>query len=181
MSTQLLLSHAEYERFLAQPDAQGRRFELINGEIAEKMPTFLHGEIAGLIFILLRQYLLENGLGRVSVEARYRPDDDSANDFIPDVSFVRDAARIPQEGAILGMPDLAIEILSPQQSEKALLDKALAYLGYGAGMVWLVYPRKRLLEVLTNEERLLLTEGDTLTGGALLPGFSTPIRALFTP
>ncbi|MCS6835808.1 MAG: Uma2 family endonuclease, partial [Anaerolineae bacterium] len=107
------LSHADYERFLALPENAGRRLELINGEVIETMPTFLHGEITGLIFMLIREYLLQNPLGRVAVEARYRPTDGSANDFIPDVSFIRDATRIPPDGPILGMPDLAVEILSP--------------------------------------------------------------------
>ncbi|MCS6835390.1 MAG: Uma2 family endonuclease, partial [Anaerolineae bacterium] len=99
----------------------------------------------------------------------------------PDVSFIRDATRIPPDGPILGMPDLAVEILSPGQSERFLLDKALAYLSYGATMVWLIYPHKRLVEVLTASERRLLCEEDNLEGGALLPGFSTPIKALFNP
>jgi len=181
MQLEAQLSHADYERLLALPENQGRRLELLHGEVVETMPTFLHGELAGILFMLIWAYARQHQLGRVSVEARYRPEDGSANDFIPYVSFISDAARIPQEGPILGMPDLAVEILSPGQSEKYLLDKALLYLRYGAQVVWLIYPTKRLVEVLSSTERLLLREEDTLEGGALLPGFSTPVKALFTP
>jgi Uma2 family endonuclease len=181
MQLEAQLSHADYERLLALPENQGRRLELLHGEVVETMPTFFHGQIALAVAMAIRLYLLSQPVGQVSIEARYRPEDGSANDFIPDVSLIRDAARIPQEGPILGMPDLAVEILSPGQSEKYLLDKALLYLRYGAQVVWLIYPTKRLVEVLSSTERLLLREEDTLEGGALLPGFSTPVKALFTP
>ena len=35
----------EFEQFLRLPEYQGRLFELINGEIVEKMPTEEHGTI----------------------------------------------------------------------------------------------------------------------------------------
>ncbi|MEO8393156.1 MAG: Uma2 family endonuclease [Chloroflexota bacterium] len=40
----------DFEQFITQPENRDRRFELINGEIVEKMPTESHGIIAGNIF-----------------------------------------------------------------------------------------------------------------------------------
>ena len=46
-------------------------------------------------------------------------------------------------------------------------------------MVWLVYPDRRLVEVLTPTERHLLTDDATINGGEVLPGFSVNIADIF--
>jgi Uma2 family endonuclease len=58
-------------------------------------------------------------------------------------------------------------------------DKAAYYLANGSQMVWLIYPNRRLVEVLTADERYLLTVDGTISGGELLPGFSIAVRDLF--
>jgi Uma2 family endonuclease len=45
--------------------------------------------------------------------------------------------------------------------------------------IWIIYPAKRLVEVLTPTDRKLLTEADTLEGGDLLPGFTLAVRDIF--
>lgn len=113
-------------------------------------------------------------------EARYQLPDDPDHSFIPDLSFVLSAGRtLVEEGAAPYLPDLAVEVQSPEQSDKFMADKAGRYLSGGSRMVWLIYPRKRLVEVLTAHNRHLLTEADRLTGGDLLPGFDVAIRDIF--
>gem|GEM_PF-3173402 len=46
-------------------------------------------------------------------------------------------------------------------------------------MVWLLYPEKQSIEVLTPEDFSYLTANDTLTGGDLLPEFSVTVADLF--
>jgi hypothetical protein len=47
-------------------------------------------------------------------------------------------------------------------------------------LVWIVDPETRTVTVHTGpEERTILTETDTLTGGDVLPGFSLPLAQLF--
>lgn len=173
------ISRQDYESKIAEAEQQDKRFDIINGEIVEIMPTFTHGEIMGVFGALIRQFNRIHRVGRVSVEVRYCPLDEDYDDMIPDVSFIRDATRIVEKGPILGMPDLAIEIQSPDQSEKFLLEKGLLYLRLGAEMVWLVYYKKRIIEVLTQDERFLLTENDILDGGTVLHGFSVLVREVF--
>jgi len=179
MTIRTKTSAAQFEAFLALPENAGRRFELINGEIAEKMPTQLHAYIihmlSGFLFVFLRQH----PLGWALIEARYRlPGDDS--DLIPDLSFVaKDRGPLVRSGAAPYMPDLAVEAQSEGQSERFMLDKALLYLAKGTRMVWIIYSTRQIVEALTPTERQLLTVADTLTGGEVLPGFSVPIRDLF--
>jgi Uma2 family endonuclease len=171
---------SEFAEFLARAENAERLFELINGEIVEKMPTHEHGMIAGNIITQINIFLLEHEIGRAAVEARYRPEGDNYNDRLPDVSFVSDMSKpVVHAGAAPFLPDLAVEIQSPDDSLRKMLTKAEFYLASGAKMVWLVYPDKRLVEVLTLDDRQLLTEADTLSGGTVLPGFAIPVRAVF--
>ena len=107
-----LYTVAEFEAFLAEPENRDRLFELINGEIVEKMPTEEHGMIAAEIARLLGNFVKPKKLGRVAVEARHRVEKDNHNDLLPDVSFTSQERMLPlvTQGAVPQMPDLAVEI-----------------------------------------------------------------------
>jgi Uma2 family endonuclease len=78
------------------------------------------------------------------------------------------------------MPDLAVEIKSPDDTVKELREKAAYYLANGARLVWLIYPAKHMVEVYTPDGDVeILVEGDLLTGGDVLPGFSLPVAEVF--
>ncbi len=77
------------------------------------------------------------------------------------------------------MPDLAVEVQSPGQNDKLMVDKARYYLDNGTRMVWLIYPEKNLVEVLTADDRQLLTPPQMLSGGDVLPDFAFDISKLF--
>jgi Uma2 family endonuclease len=169
----------EFERFLHLPENSAKHFELINGKITEKVVTREHGIIAGLIITEFNLYLRQNRIGRAAVEARHRPASDDENDRLPDVSVVCDLDKpVEREGAALYMPDLAVEIKSPDDTYKQMREKARFYLAHGTRMVWLVFPEKKLVEVYTPDEEQILTEGDSLTGGEVLPGFSLSVHAI---
>lgn len=171
----------DFEQFIARAENADRRFELIQGEIVAKaMPTEEHGIIAGNAITELNIFLRQHRLGRAAVEARHRPPGDEHNDWMPDVSYVTGFDRpVTQRGVADFMPDLAVEVQSPDDSPKAMLDRAQFYLANGVKMVWLVYPRQRIVEILTPDARDLLTLDDTIDGGAVLPGFSVPVANLF--
>lgn len=175
-----MVLQTKFEDFIQQSENQDRLFELIYGEIVEKLPTQLHAYIIAQFIAHLMAYLKQHPLGWVLPEARYQLPNDEENSRIPDVSFVRSEGRsLIDEGAAPYMPDLAIEVQSPGQSDKFMIDKAQYYLANGSQMVWLVYPRKRLIEVLTLDDRELLDQQDQLSGGDVLPGFTMTVKALF--
>jgi Uma2 family endonuclease len=170
----------EFEDFIALPENRDRLFELINGEIVEKMPTQQHGIITLNIGGEVRTHVKQNNLGRVGVEVRHQMPGDKFNSRLPDISFYADTTTpVVERGAMLRMPDLAIEIKSPDDSLKEMAEKAAYYLANGSRVVWLVYPEQRLVEVLTSDDRQLLTETDTLDGGSVLPGFQMAVRDIF--
>lgn len=180
MTARAKLSTAQYDAFLALPESANRRFELIRGEIIEKMPSQLHAYIiqmlSGFLFVFLRQ----NPLGYALIEARYRLPGEAENDLIPDLSFVvKSRGPLVRSGPAPYMPDLVVEAQSDGQSERFMLDKALLYLANGTQIVWVIYPARQIVEVLTLTDRQLLMLDDTLMGGTLLPGFTVRVRDLF--
>jgi Uma2 family endonuclease len=93
----------------------------------------------------------------------------------PDVAFVA-ADRVPGQaprGFFEGAPDLAVEILSPDDNARDVLDKVGEYVKAGTRLVWVIDPDRRRAVVhrsLTDVQRL--TKADSLAGEELLPGFS---------
>jgi Uma2 family endonuclease len=170
----------QFEAFIALPENADRSFELINGEIVEKMPTVPHGRYAARITLKLGAYLEDKQIGFVVTEARFRPEHDTENDLIPDVAVIQEGMPEPDTGPGLYMPMLAVEIKSPHDSLRQMRKKAYYYLANGARMVWLIVPDKRVVEVITADEETLYLEEDVLTAEELFPGFSLPVRAIFS-
>lgn len=180
MTTRAKMTIVQFDAFAAQPKNANRRFELIFGEIVEKMPTqlrvYIIQMISGFLFVFLRQ----NPLGYALIEARYHLPGDEENDLIPDLSFVTKAhGTLARSGPAPYMPDLAVEAPSEGQNDKFMFDKAQLYLAHGTRMVWIIYPTRQLVEVLIPTDRQLLTISDVLTGGDVLPGFSVSVRDIF--
>jgi Uma2 family endonuclease len=115
----------EFEQVLSLPENADRLLELINGKMVEKVPTQLHAFIASLFNAVLFMYTQSNPIGRVFSDLRVKLPDDSENDLIPDIAFVLKAGRtFDPDVPLTYMPDLVIEIQSPGQSDKFMIDKA---------------------------------------------------------
>jgi Uma2 family endonuclease len=171
----------EFEAYTNRPENVDRLFELINGRMVEKVPTEEHGIIVGNILAPLRGFAKQHKLGRVSTEARHRLPNDDENALLPDVSFRAGLSTpVVRRGAIPTMPDLAVEVQSPGQSDDDMEEKAAYYLAHGSHMVWLMFPAKRLVGVhRPGQATETLNEGDVLTGYDVLPGFELPVIDVF--
>ena len=106
----------EFEELLKLPENAGRLLELIDGEIVEKMPTEEHGSIALNIGAELRAYLRTIRRGIAGTEVRYQTGKDERNSRLPDISISIANRPLVKDGAVIGMPDLAVEIKSPDDS-----------------------------------------------------------------
>lgn len=170
----------EFERFIIRSENTERLFELINGEIIEKVPKQLHALIAALFASAFVTYFREHPIGWVFVEVRVKFPNTDINDLIPDVAAALEEGRtLAEEEPLTYMPEVVVEIQSPDQSDKFMIDKANLYLAHGARIVIIVYASKRLIEVLRPDDRKLLIETDTLELDDLLPGFVVPVQELF--
>ncbi len=177
---QLLYTVEEFEQIADQPENRDRLLELIDGEMAEKVPNEQHGMIVILIARFILNFILANNIkGRVVTEVRYRIPSDNRNARLPDVSYRAGSQPLVTKGSVPQMPDLAVEVKSPDDSLKDMRAKVRYYLANGTKLVWLVEPQKRFIEVYTPDDEQILFEGDMLDGGEVLPGFQMPVSAVF--
>ena len=176
-----LVTVSEFEEFILRPENEDQRFELLDGRILEKVPTEEHGVYTLNIGTEFRLYARQHG-GRAAVEARHNNPDDPYNDRIPDVSYTSAARMLPlvKEGAVPQMPEVAVEVKSPDDTYAKMRRKAAFYIENGARMVWLVFPEKRQIEVYyENGDLKILDENGILDGGDVMPGFTMSVRAVF--
>src|SRR4051812_14896049 len=103
----------------------------------------------------------------------------------PDVSFIR-RGRLPDEripdGHVRIAPDLAVEVVSPNDTAYEVEAKVLEYLAAGVPLVWVVNPQARTIHIYRADgsvERLL--EESELTAPELLPDLHYKVAELFTP
>lgn len=164
----------------ALPENQNRLFELIHGEIFEKVVSFKPAKLILRIQGLIGNFLDQNPVGYVTgAEDTYVLADEHA--FMPDVGYIS-RARLPEEPEreVLTAPDLAIEVKAPTDSKRAMRNKAEIYLAFGTQMVWLVFPDERLVEVYMSDHDVIeVRAGGTLDGGELLPGFKLAVNDIF--
>ncbi len=164
-------------------DRTGRHFELIDGSLVEKAPGFDESIVALHLAVAIGEYLKVRDLGAAvgsSAPMRLAP----GRVVIPDAAFIsweRFPARNRRRGAIPAVvPDLVVEVLSKSNTPKEMKRKLEEYFRAGVRLVWYVDPAKRTVRVYTAvDQSTLLSEGDTLDGGDVLPGLAIAIRDWF--
>ena len=180
-------TQADLRELEKQPENVNRLFELINGEIREvPSPSPLHNAIVAAILYFLFGYGRANQLGYAFGDrtSYILPNGD---ELIPDVSFVSNGTQSPPfPEKFFFAPDLAVEVFSPSNTERDLLDKAESFLKAGTRITWIVYPSIRAVDVchLSNDGSLIVRKVDingTLDGEDVLPGFKLPVKDIFPP
>ncbi|MDX2163247.1 MAG: Uma2 family endonuclease [bacterium] len=169
-----------YHAFIDATENADRLFELIDGEIIEKMPSFEPSRIAMRIGRLIGNFIDNHDLGDVTgADGGYILPDGAV--LIPDVGYIS-KARMPDkpEREVPVPPDFAVEVKSPTDAKRALRVKAERYMAAGTQMVWLVFPENREVEVYLNGQDVFSVGNDgELSGGDVLPGFTLPVSAIF--
>ena len=168
-----------FEQYVALPENADRRLELIEGEVYEVVSDSYASEIGALLLGLILQFVRAHGLGRVTgADGGYEV---AGNRFIPDVAFIS-TARQPQRPRTAWnplAPDLAVEVLSPGNSDEEIRMKVGSYL-YAGTTVWIVDPERRRVEVYPpGKPPFSAGMQDTLSGGDVLPGFTLAVTEIF--
>lgn len=167
------------------PGNEDKRLELIDGEIYEvPSGTLLHSIIIKLLWKLLVIFTDDHKLGETFGDGtEYNLP--NGNTVIPDISFVA-AERMPAltERFMYIAPDLAVEVVSPSNTQDILRKKIKGYLESATRRVWLVYPEDREIQVYWQQEDGItayrtLGVGDALSGEDVIPGFTVSVADIF--
>jgi Uma2 family endonuclease len=180
-------AHMSAAEFLAMgEDPNGRRWQLIEGELVMNEPSWTHSDTQVTIVVALRNWVREAPKrGRVGLPLDVRIDD--RNVYAPDVVWYREG-RGPKRGdpAPYPVPDIAVEIRSPSTWRFDIGVKKANYERHGVAELWLVDTaadvvivfRRSAPNTLIFDVSLELTTADTLTS-PLLPGFALAVGEIF--
>ena len=172
------------QELLDMPD-DGYRYELVRGELVKMAPAGAqHGKIALSVGTSLRNYVRANGSGEAyAAETGFLIGTDPDHVRAPDAAFVRQErveAAGEVQGYFPGAPDLAVEVISPNDRFADVEEKVADWLAAGSAMVVLVNPRNRTATLrLPGQSQVILTEQDTLDGGEVVPGWQVAVQEIF--
>jgi Uma2 family endonuclease len=159
----------------------GRKYELIEGELIVSPAGVKHEGIASRLVVRVGVYLMSNNLGEVYTSSIgfQLPSGDVVS---PDVSFIS-AAKLPNglepEGFGQFAPDLAVEIISPSDSMTVVEDKVEIYLKNGTQLVWLINRKLRRATVYRADGTVSVIRAEgRLDGEAVLPGFTCALAEI---
>jgi Uma2 family endonuclease len=163
-------------------------YEVVNGQKVELPPMSVYANsIAGKLHTRLDVHAGTHGLGRVLQESLFILDPVRDVRRRPDVAFVSAQKwpldrPLPVVGDWQVVPDLAIEVISPNDLFQDVYAKMQEYFRLGVRQVWLVSPGNQLVHVYDSPTSpRVLTAADELDGGVLLPGLRLPVGSLFQP
>jgi Uma2 family endonuclease len=176
---------------LIRLDSEGKFFEVANGELVPMSPVgYEHSELTFHVAKLLDSIVRDRKLGYVHpdnliyVLARNEAEGlEIAR--IPDVSFIR-RGRFPKDfdrkRPFPGAPNLAVEVISPSETETVTLAKVRDYLRYGSEEVWVLFPdAQEVYQYRSSDPKTIrvYTGDDVIDTTALFPGLMLKTSDLF--
>jgi Uma2 family endonuclease len=170
------------EELERRPDL--RRFELLEGQLVEMSPVGPeHGRVVLQLGSLLRQHLQGRRFGVVGTEIGFKLTSNPDTVRGPDLAFIRQD-RLPsvrRHGFVDGPPDLAIEVLSPDDRPGEMRAKIDEYLTRGVPLVVIVDPDERMVTLHPRgaPETTLRDFDDVLDLSLVIDGFRCRLGEIF--
>jgi Uma2 family endonuclease len=169
------------------PENAGKRFELRDGVIIEiNPPKPVHAYTALEFYAAMREYGRKTNRG-LAFGDNLGYDLPNGDSLVPDASFVaNESIRFPLPDAFTFAPLVVVEVASPSNTERELLDKVESFLSCGTQLAWIAYIKKRSVDAvrLDADGRLVIRSynvNQVLDGEDVLPGFQLPVKDVFPP
>ena len=160
-----------------------RLVELLDGTVEVlPMPSIHHQLLSRSVFLMLNEFVVSRELGiAMTAPTRVRIADHRYRE--PDVLFISSSKlQLRQEQYLVGV-DLVIEIISPDDPDRDLIDKRIDYAQAGISEYWIIDPRNstvRVLELSAKTYQETNTDTCSITAESrVLPGFSVNVKQLF--
>ena len=163
---------------------EGIRGELIRGVFYENTPNgAAHGIAAAKLGYLLGKVVLKQRVGHLMAGSGYILERDPDTVRGADISYIS-SERMPLKVRVSDyseiVPDLAVEVVSFNETLREVNDKGRMWFSYGVPLVWIAAPNQRTVHVHPRDSAtIVLGENDTLDGGNVLPGFSCRVGEIF--
>ncbi len=159
------------------------RYEVIDGQIVE-MPemSIIANKVASRLLIKIGEYALRNNLGEATMEGLFHLPAPVERNRRPDlcyISYERWPAQKPYSArnAQDVVPDLAVEVVSPGDSDEENREKIFEYFQAGVRQVWVVYPKLQLVYVYNSITEIKgYTIDDIIDVDAVIPGLKINLR-----
>ncbi len=185
--------HMTVDDLLRWPDADGYRYELVEGVLVRVPGSGVAAaEATVAISVGLHAFVRPRRLGVVTSAAGIFTFPNAETALLPNVGYyvaARRALIVDRTQPIPFAPDLAVEVVSASQGRDDLAAKARTYLRGGTRLVWVVWPRSAHIDVWRaaragGPDTLLapaatLHLGDALDGEDVVPGFMYPVTDVF--
>lgn len=175
-------SHAATESDLLTTPRDGNRYELVDGQIRVSPAGKRHRRVATRLTVRLGAFVEEHRLGDLfDAQTGFRLP--SGNVRVPDLAFVAAGRGDPDDpGFVVGAPDLAVEIVSPGDRRRDVLEKVGEYLDAGTRLVWIIDPQQRMASVYHGAaETSTIAADGVLDGRDVVPGFRCALADVLPP
>ncbi len=171
------------EELLERED--GHRYELLGGRLVERHTGSRSSQVTATLIFRVGEHVRARKLGKVfATDCGYQifPDEPRRVRY-PDMSFVA-RGRFPDDrtpaGHVTIPPDLAAEVVSPNDTAEEVEAKRIQFLKAGTRLLWVIYPQSRTVHVnRLDGSCAVLAASDTLSGEDVLPEFSCRVAELF--
>ena len=175
---------ATVDDVIRMEEKYNRLFELVDATLVEKVMGLRESLVAGEINYAIKKHVKENGNPGVVPVADGTIKILGTLVRIPDVAFIAwdrfPNRQVPEAKVPEVVPNLAVEVLSRGNTVLEMERKLKEYFLAGVDLVWFVSLETRTVRVFTSpDDWVQLTAANTLTGGAVLPGFTVPVADLF--
>jgi Uma2 family endonuclease len=175
---------------LLRLEAMGKHVEVDDGAIIESEigMAWLHLLVIQTLFLKLYTFVIAHELGMVYMDGgRYRlkgSPNKVERAYMPDLSFVQNG-RFPSDfdweatDAPLA-PDLAVEVMSPGQTNRQIMAKVAGYFEAGTSEVWVIYPKQKSLhQYFADEQAPRAYANDDEVTSPLFAGLAFKVADLF--
>jgi Uma2 family endonuclease len=183
MSTHAVATTAE--ELLELPTGEGKRYELIDGELHVMCAAGAeHGRVTATTALLLGMHLRTTGTGvAFGAETGFVLASDPDTVRAPDAAYVSHAhaeavGRTPKFWP--RAPDFAVEVVSPEDSRRYVRSKALNWLNAGVSAVLVLDPPSRSATVYRAADDVrAYTNGDDIDLSDAVPGWVVAVADFF--
>ena len=163
----------------------GKTTELIRGQlIVREPPGTRHGMIAANLCYIVSSFVRREKLGAVfAQDTGFKIESDPDTVRAPDVAYLSNdrLGAVSRRGYAPVAPDLAAEVLSPDDRRDEILTKVAAWLSAGTKLVWVVDPERDEVRAYRPDGSSSIADAnDSIDGDDVLPGFTCSVREILS-